>query len=139
MSRRVGYKSASEVAALLRMDRTTKILDVRDDDYRDSEGHIRGAVNVPVWDLVQSTGALDEFVHAHLKRCTTSRVVVHCYLSQQRGPLAAARIAERLSQLDSPELIGPEDVFILKQGWRKFWALYRDDEDLVVAHNDATP
>jgi rhodanese-related sulfurtransferase len=128
--------SAPDLADLLRREgerHRTRVLDVRDDDFADL-GHIVGAVNIPCWDLIHSNETMDTFLFANLKRAETHRCIVHCWLSQQRGPTVAARIKQRLSQLDSPELIDPENVFVLQQGFRRFWGLYSNDSDLVVKY-----
>ena len=128
------YVTASELAALLRdadRDRNrTVVLDVRDDDFNDL-GHIRGAVNIQAWDLLSSGEAIDSFVQQHLRRATTDRLVVHCYLSMQRGPSVAGRVQERLAQLDSTELIEASDVFVLKKGFKAFFGAYKSEGDLV--------
>lgn len=128
------YVTAGELANLLRgadRDRTV-VLDVRDDDFNDL-GHIRGAVNVQAWDLLSSGEAIDNFLQQHLRRATTDRLVVHCYLSMQRGPSVAGRVQERLAQLDSTELIQASDVFVLRKGFRGFFGSFKSEDDLVVA------
>lgn len=84
------------------------------------------------WDLLSDGEAMDDFIETHLHRSRTDRCVVHCYLSMQRGPSVASRMIERLAQLDNPELIDPSNVTVLSKGFRGFWAIFRDDEDLVV-------
>lgn len=65
------------------------ILDVRDDDF--AGGHIKCThfLNVPSYDL-SSGPAIDEFIEQRIPN-TVDTVIVHCYLSQQRGPTAARR------------------------------------------------
>lgn len=124
--------------------RLTRILDVRDDDF--AGGHIRGCINIPCWDLLSPqpahlstavgtsdcSNALDKFIDMYCMRDTTERIVCHCYLSQQRGPMAARRLQERLEQLqDTGRYIDPCDVYVLKHGWRRFVRLYGNDQDLV--------
>ena len=66
------------------------ILDVRDDDF--SDGHIKSCVNIPCYELCSSgSRKMDDFIETHCDRSKTSMVIVHCYLSQQRGPMAATR------------------------------------------------
>lgn len=73
------------------------IVDVRDDDFED--GHIPGAINWVV-DNFNDDHTIDELVETHLEG--KERVIVHCMLSQQRGPFAARRLASRLQQLGKP-------------------------------------
>lgn len=98
------------------------VLDVRDEDF--AGGHVRGCVNIPCIDFRGDT--LDEFIHKHLHD-GVEMCVVHCFLSQQRGPTCAQRLAQRLLQLERG---GKPQVRILAQGWRKFNRLYRQDSDV---------
>jgi hypothetical protein len=66
----------------------TLVLDVRDEDFGDC-GHIRGCVNVPSYQLT-TQDELDSFIDRHLT-APVNTVIVHCYLSQQRGPSCARR------------------------------------------------
>jgi rhodanese-related sulfurtransferase len=103
------------------------ILDVRDDDF--DGGHIRANnfLNLPSYTL--STGdAIDEFIKNKLPS-TVDTVVVHCYLSQQRGPTAARRIHERLLQL---ERAGNPEICVMAHGWRRWQREFGDDPELCV-------
>lgn len=51
-------------------------------------GHIRGATNIVV-DTFRDDGEVDKLIDGPLG--SKEVVVVHCQLSQQRGPFAAAR------------------------------------------------
>ena len=95
------------------------VLDVRDDDFEG--GHVRGCINIPAYDFRGE--AIDRFIENHLCDCV-EMCVVHCYLSQQRGPLCARRLAERLLQLERG---GKPQVRVLAHGWRRFGILYGDD------------
>jgi rhodanese-related sulfurtransferase len=55
-----------------------------------ADGHIRGATNVVV-DKFKDDADLDAIIAAHVKGKGKETVVVHCQLSQQRGPFAARR------------------------------------------------
>ena len=141
----ITFVEPSDLAALLRQQQElqskppTRILDVRDDDF--AGGHIKGCIHIPCWDLLSpqplpseqgSLTALDMFIEQYCTKENTARLVCHCYLSQQRGPMAARRIAERLEQLqDTERYILPEDVWVLKHGWRRFSRLYATEDDLV--------
>ena len=134
MPSELSYVTAEELADYLRREKpSTVVLDVRDDDFADL-GHIRGAVNISAWELLSTGSALDKFIGAHLRRAETRRVVVHCYLSMQRGPSVASRLKERLQQLDDPALLAPADVLILRKGFRAFFSEFKNDEDLVARH-----
>ena len=78
-------------ALLLNPQRSSNILvlDVRDEDY--DGGHINAThwVNESSYKFSNEI-AVDAFIDAHLQP-TIDTVIVHCYLSQQRGPLAARR------------------------------------------------
>lgn len=90
----VKFLQPIEVRALLqdpqRRDKLL-ILDVRDDDFEG--GHIRANhhLNLPSYKL-SCLKTLDEFIRLDL-HSGIDTVIVHCYLSQQRGPTAARRCA----------------------------------------------
>jgi rhodanese-related sulfurtransferase len=144
----ITFVEPSDLATILRLQQEhdskplTRILDVRDDDF--AGGHIKGCIHIPCWDLLSpqplpSKGtdaspvtALDMFIEQYCTTEETERIVCHCYFSQQRGPMVARRIAERLEQLqESGRFIQPGDVWVLKHGWRRFGRLYGAEDDLV--------
>ena len=128
----LAYVTAEELVAYLRTDREgTVVLDVRDSDFNDL-GHIAGCLNLSAWLLLSGGGTLDHFIQTHLRRSRTRRVVVHCFLSMQRGPSVAHRLVERLQQLEDPLLLSPDDVYILKRGFRAFYSAFKSEKDLVV-------
>ncbi|GBF98270.1 hypothetical protein Rsub_10933 [Raphidocelis subcapitata] len=90
---------------------STVVVDVRDDDFAD--GHIPGAVNWVV-DNFNDDAGIDELVETHLEG--KERVVVHCMLSQQRGPFAARRLAMRLQQLGRPL----PNVLVMQGGFQRW-------------------
>jgi rhodanese-related sulfurtransferase len=65
------------------------VLDVRDDDF--VGGHIAAKhfLNLPSYEL-SSGDAIDSFINQKVPT-NVDTVIVHCYLSQQRGPTAARR------------------------------------------------
>ena len=73
---------------------------------------------------LEDAAVLDELV---AQVGASSRVVVHCQLSQKRGPKAAALLAERLKELAGrrPELQ------VLRGGFQEFGTLFKDDPQLV--------
>lgn len=108
----------------------TLIVDVRDDDF--AGGHIRGCINIPCWELVGrgSRNTMDCFIQTYCQSGAKDTLIFHCYLSQQRGPLAARRVAERLHQLEGEHCI--KQICVLSHGWRRFSRMYGDDETLCV-------
>lgn len=68
------------------------------------------------------------------------KVIMHCMLSQKRGPRCAAVLAQKLEQLQAEGKITP-DVIILKGGWDRFGRLYGSNTELtevsVVANGTA--
>lgn len=127
------FMQPDHVAALLRAHKDGQenvvVLDVRDDDF--VGGNIRDCVNIPCWELLEGS-RMDAFIDEHLLN-PGGRVVlvVHCYLSQQRGPLAARRIVQRLDQRCGEDERSKIRVCVLAHGWRRFSQMYKDEEDLV--------
>lgn len=113
------------------------VLDVRDDDFQGA-GHIRGCINIPSY-LLSTTDDLDSFITRYLRRadetsdtCPIATVVVHCYLSQQRGPTAARRLAQRLAEMKDEgglQWSSPPrpEVVVMAHGWRRFHQLFGTD------------
>lgn len=89
-------------------------------------GHIKGAINIPAEEFANDA-AVDDLIDVQL--AGKSRVVLHCMLSQQRGPRCAARLAQRLQDrgLTQPS------VLVMSGGWSRFSRLYGDNADLVQA------
>ena len=88
----VRFLQPIEVKALLldpqRKDKIL-ILDVRDDDF--AGGHINSPNHVNIPSAHLSCGkAMDEFIRLYLTD-DIDTVIVHCFLSQQRGPTSARR------------------------------------------------
>lgn len=101
------------------------VLDVRDDDEY-CDGHILGAVNVPAYTF-SNDKVVDMFIKSRLSS-GCEMVVVHCYLSQQRGPMVARRLAARLAELGRR---GSPEVVVLANGWRRFSVQFSDDDEVV--------
>jgi Cdc25 family phosphatase len=87
-------------------------------------GHIKGAINMEA-ERFADDAAVDQLIDKAL--ADKSRVVVHCMLSQQRGPRCAARLAQRMQErgLQQPS------VLVMSGGWSRFDRLYGDNADLV--------
>lgn len=87
-------------------------------------GHIKGCRNVTT-DRFEDDSSVDAIIAEH---CVgKDRVVVHCMMSQKRGPYCANRLAERLQVSD---LALKPDVLILSGGYEKFGRLYSHDAEL---------
>lgn len=63
------------------------VLDVRDYDF--AGGHIKGCINQPAADFEDDTD-VDKFIDQQLTP-DVKTVIVHCALSQVRGPYCANR------------------------------------------------
>mmetsp|Transcript_634 Transcript_634/g.1580 ORF Transcript_634/g.1580 Transcript_634/m.1580 type:complete len:136 (-) Transcript_634:1095-1502(-) len=127
MAALVKHIDVSVVAELLRgSDKANiRVVDVRDYDFNDN-GHIVGALN-----LTQEFFGVQENIDGLIRAFHdqgVKRVVFHCWLSQQRGPWCAARFAERLQDVGSGEI---DYVNVMKNGYKKFSAIYLNDADLV--------
>jgi Cdc25 family phosphatase len=87
-------------------------------------GHIKGAINLEAEHFADDA-AVDQLIDNAL--ADKSRVVVHCMLSQQRGPRCAARLAQRLQDrgLQQPS------VLVMSGGFSRFDRMYGDNADLV--------
>lgn len=64
------------------------VVDVRDDDY--AGGHIAGCINFPR-DNFDEKAEVDAFILQQIIPRALETVIVHCFLSQQRGPFCAKR------------------------------------------------
>lgn len=87
-------------------------------------GHIKGAINMEAEHFAEDA-AVDQLIDTALAGKT--RVVLHCMLSQQRGPRCAARLAQRLQDRGLQE----PAVLVMNGGWQKFSRMYGDNADLV--------
>jgi len=87
-------------------------------------GHIKGAINMEAEHFADEA-AVDQLIDTSLQQKT--RVVLHCMLSQQRGPRCAARLAQRLQErgLQQPA------VLVMSGGWSRFSRMYGDNPELV--------
>ncbi|KDN37250.1 Rhodanese-like protein [Tilletiaria anomala UBC 951] len=128
------YIDADSLASLLKDPKTKEklvVVDVRDDDFEG--GNIKGAINVPssnfenkVADLVKALQHKD-------------KIVLHCALSQQRGPKAARIYSEAKqadtqkadSALEGNELGISQEIYVLRDGFGGFGPKFKSDLDLV--------
>ncbi|KAL6753129.1 Rhodanese-like protein [Haematococcus lacustris] len=113
-TRSLPYISADALVSRLEAEKghgSTVVLDVRDDDREG--GHINGSIHVPSSTLTDAQ--LDEVIEKHISATSPEAVVVHCMFSQQRGPRAAARLAARLSEMESKT-----QVLVLQGGFVGF-------------------
>src|SRR5687767_8559993 len=117
------YITHQELADLLltRKSKSMAIIDVRDEDF--AGGKIRGAMNFPS----------DSFDAEEVAEACTGKeiVVVHCMLSQQRGP----RCAQDLANVVEPDT----RVLVLRGGIQMFIHVFRKHPqatDLLEDYND---
>jgi hypothetical protein len=68
---------------------------------------------------------IDAFISERLHGI--EEVIVHCYLSQQRGPFAASRLAKRLKDLNRE---GQPTILVMSKGFRRFGMLYGTNPQL---------
>ncbi|EIE22872.1 Rhodanese-like protein [Coccomyxa subellipsoidea C-169] len=119
------YIEGEQLVQLLRGEDSTEtcVLDVRDEDFQG--GHIRGCLNIWSEEFYD-----DENVDAVIQKHGLLRyrqVVVTCFMSQQRGPFCAKRLASRLDALATQDV---PKVQVLYGGMRKFKRDYAGDPDL---------
>lgn len=89
---------------------------------------MKGAINLDSYQFSNDT-AVDALIDQQL--AGKGRVVVHCMLSQQRGPRCASRLAARLQERG---LVQPA-VLVMAGGFQKFARLYGDNPELVELDN----
>ncbi|RMZ80803.1 hypothetical protein DV737_g2826, partial [Chaetothyriales sp. CBS 132003] len=92
------YLPSSTLASLLSDSHSaakTAVIDVRDSDH--IGGHIKGSTWVPLPEL---DARIPELIRLNKNK---ERVVFHCMLSQQRGPMAALKYARAKQAMDLKE------------------------------------
>ncbi|CAL5229180.1 g12457 [Coccomyxa viridis] len=122
----VGFIEGARLTSLLRGPEKsdTCVLDVRDDDFRG--GHIPGCLNI--WsDEFADDDDVDSIIQKHALG-QYKMIVVTCFMSQQRGPFCARRLASRLETLDVPQ---KPVINVLYGGMRKFKQDYSGRADLL--------
>ncbi len=102
--------------------RRTFILDVRDQDAHC--GQIVGSTNIPMTHLMES--CLPFVADGIAKTCDVA--VVHCMMSQVRGPRAANRLYQYLQQKHPQCSV---QVRILTGGFARFGMMYHEDKTVV--------
>ncbi|KAK9917490.1 hypothetical protein WJX75_004973 [Coccomyxa subellipsoidea] len=120
------YIEGEQLVQLLRGEdkKTTCVLDVRDEDFQG--GHIRGCLNIWSEEFYE-----DENIDSLIQKFGLLRyrqVVVTCFMSQQRGPFCAKRLASRLDAIAAQEV---PKVLVLYGGIRKFKKDYAEESDLL--------
>eukprot|EP00891_Asterochloris_glomerata_P008573 jgi/Astpho2/8573/Aster-x1531 len=86
-------------------------------------GHVKGCINITV-DAFEDDDEVDSIIDKQLKG--KEQVVVHCALSQQRGPFAARRLASRLAARDQ----ALPKVQVLEHGFGGFVRKFSKDPEL---------
>lgn len=82
-----------------------------------NKGHIRTSINVPSATFVTKLSKLQAALAG------ANRVVFHCQLSQQRGPMCATTYAKHLASRG----IRNQEVYILSGGFDEWARLYGTD------------
>ncbi|KAK9813818.1 hypothetical protein WJX73_000077 [Symbiochloris irregularis] len=121
----VTYIQPSELLQLLQGSRRSELLvvDVRDEDYQG--GHIAGSVHVPSQEVLEEGGAAEL---ARQLPAEAKLVVLHCQLSQIRGPKCANRLLQYMRS-SAPDRGWPE-VKVLSRGYEGFAEVYGDRPEL---------
>ncbi len=95
------------------------VVDVRDYDY--IGGHIKNSLHFPYDTFVSQ-------IHELLDQTSSiPNVIFHCSLSQQRGPSAARKYFQIISERGSVD----KTVYILKGGFTEWQAKYGEDTSLT--------
>ena len=95
-------------------------------------GHIKGAINVESSRFYDDE-ALDELIAGPCRQ--VDKVVVHCMMSQVRGPKSARLLAARLE--DHEGAARRPTVLVLRGGFQRFAHMFKHDEELVADLNPA--
>mmetsp|Transcript_4473 Transcript_4473/g.12895 ORF Transcript_4473/g.12895 Transcript_4473/m.12895 type:complete len:139 (+) Transcript_4473:187-603(+) len=103
------------------------VIDVRGPDEV-AAGHIGGAINIPS-DSFDDDDEVDAIIAKHLD--AAQEVVVHCALSQVRGPRCANRLASRLAAADKPA-----KVVVLRGGYNGFLEEFGINQPELFANLD---
>ncbi|BDA50392.1 probable dual specificity phosphatase ibp1 [Coccomyxa sp. Obi] len=120
------FLEGEQLVQLLRGDDSgaTCVLDVRDEDFRG--GHVRGCLNIWSENFYEDDD-VDALIQKHgLLRY--KQVVVTCFMSQQRGPFCAKRLASRLDAMDAQQT---PKIYVLYGGMRKLKQDYAGEVDLL--------
>lgn len=113
------------------------VIDVRDSDH--IGGHIKSSEWIPLTEL---DARIPELIRLHKDK---DKIVFHCMLSQQRGPMAALKLARAMRDKDEKEgkergkegesmseaKEAPPEVCILEGGFGMWQARYGEDERLT--------
>ncbi|KAG0353525.1 Rhodanese-like domain-containing protein [Gamsiella multidivaricata] len=98
------------------------VIDVRDEDR--VGGHIPGSVNIPSKQLPDQLPALVR------QYADVPQLFFHCALSQIRGPKAAARWSEAVTERGGDS----SSIKILRGGFGDWQRKHKDDKNLVEAY-----
>jgi Cdc25 family phosphatase len=94
------------------------------------DGHIKGAIQWETEKFHDPT-QVDALIDGPLKG--KSQVIVHCMLSQKRGPMCASKLLERLQERG---IVAP-DVTVMAGGWERFASVYGGNQELIEATKSA--
>ncbi|KAJ7069600.1 Rhodanese-like domain-containing protein [Mycena amicta] len=131
----VKYISRDELADLIKSESKVSgkdylVVDVRDDDF--AGGNIVNAKNIPSREF--SVGVFNLAQHSK----NVEVMVFHCALSQVRGPKAARIYEETRQNLNLEAQHGPQEVFVLRDGFTEFQRKFKDDPVLVEKWDEET-
>lgn len=116
----VSFLEKDALKSLILQNDKLLVVDVRDDDYSGSK--VKNSVNYPSWCFEDK---IDELIE-DLKTQNISKVVFHCYYSQQRGP-RCAKIFKGYTQEKNLNF----EVFILSGGVIEWIRTFKNDPRLV--------
>mmetsp|Transcript_29091 Transcript_29091/g.29435 ORF Transcript_29091/g.29435 Transcript_29091/m.29435 type:complete len:131 (+) Transcript_29091:194-586(+) len=123
------YMDTAELSTRIQSnDDSILVVDVRGDDFID--GHIPNAIQVSseLWDDVR---VIDNLLASYP---TKSTIVVHCMMSQIRGPKCARKLSDRLSALtSSPETeTDKPEIKVLRGGYDAWYNMYSNTSDMIA-------
>uniref|UniRef100_A0A7S1ESQ8 Rhodanese domain-containing protein n=1 Tax=Timspurckia oligopyrenoides TaxID=708627 RepID=A0A7S1ESQ8_9RHOD len=104
---------------------TMAVVDVRDSDFEG--GHIKGAINLTSYQISKSPSQSAAAV------ATAQLVVVHCMLSQVRGPHNARILMQALREYTR----NPPKVMVLENGFQGFAKKFSKSEPQLFEGLDA--
>jgi len=120
--KRVGRVGVEEVARLVGSGGSDfVVVDVRDGDFGEG-GFVRGAVNVPSDTFRERIGAVLE------EHGGKETIVVHCMMSQMRGPTCATMLVQAMNAAEVP---WRANVVVMTGGFRQFRYSYGGRADLI--------
>lgn len=117
------------------------VVDVRGDDY--IGGHIKGCIHLPYKELRKMSSEtgdydhIDGFIKDYLLGNSNVNVVLHCAMSQQRGPSAALLISRVIQQEKYADFLEKANVniMVLYKGFINWQQSYGNDSQATEDYN----